>query len=238
MKHGLVLFLIFVAMNAFSFPNEDKSAESFITLLERHDYWKRASTRGTDAKPQTPLENLQSLNPNLIHLDRYSRIHMDYGNQRKEQDPHHLFTCLELQFHHNEDIPFANDSKIQRYPRCFATDQLNALPDSLMSQAFPLWKYQELVHQRIQWQHLEYIKWYGIRYHNYVYIIYTIPVMWIIGIIMFIIAFTSDTLTFSTITKFVIFISIGSMVTLRAFTTKTNHKEQAHTRDKDETELN
>ena len=152
--------------------DSDKTARSFVQLLEIHDYWHRASTLGSDAKPVPDLADLARLNPDLSHLISYDRIHMDYGYRRKQRDPMHHFTILELTFRERADIPLADTTDVQRFPEC---DGLNGNERALV---FPLWRYRNLVHHSVRWEHREYIRWYAIRHGRKVFVLYTIPVKW------------------------------------------------------------
>lgn len=176
----IVSFILFCFFSMFLFSQQPKTAESFVTLLEMHDYWKRASAKNGDAMPPTPLAELQSTNPILNNLTDYSRIHLDYGNQGRERDPMHDFTILEMQFKNREDIPFINKNTLQRYPCCVGSLMFETeMTDSEKTQVFPLWLYKALEHgQVMNWKHREYIAWYGIRYDHTVFIIYTIPTAW------------------------------------------------------------
>lgn len=171
--------LIFFMLNIPLFSKNEKTAEHFVSLLETHDYWKRASSQGKDAAVPLLLAELQSTNPALNLLESYDRIHMDYGNQRRQRDPMHAFTILEMQFKEKKDIPGVNEDVVQKYPRCAGSLMFETLSDSEKVQVFPFWQYKELEHGEVMnWRHREYIEWYAIRYNKTVFILYTIPVAW------------------------------------------------------------
>jgi hypothetical protein len=53
--------------------------------MEENDYWFRASNKGEDADPLPTLTELKLKNSNIGQLERYNRIHMDYGYPRRER---------------------------------------------------------------------------------------------------------------------------------------------------------
>ncbi len=161
-----------------TYAQQEKTAKLFVFNLETYDYWRQASCIGNDAKPPKLLTYLQSKNPTLNKLTEYVRIHMDYGYSGRERDPMHRFTILELKYKNKKDIPFADNQNIQIYPICASLLYFEKLHKHMKTQVFPLWNYKELVHHKIYWDHREYIEWYGIRYKNSVFLIYTIPTMW------------------------------------------------------------
>jgi len=176
MRVAITVLLLSGAVN-FACAQDQKSAEAFVKLLETYDYWKRASNGSGEQNTFLPLTELNGQSPILQQLKSCNRIHLDYGWQRRERDPMHEYTILELQFNDRTDIPNFNAQTIQLYQLCAGTSDLEDLTAAEKTSIFPVWEYRELVHlHEINWRYREYIKWHGIRYDNKVYILYTIPV--------------------------------------------------------------
>ena len=152
--------LLFTCVNVLGndHPPLEKSAENFVELLEKHDFWKRAKVLSTDRVLLPSLDSLKKLDSEFENIINYNLIKMHYGYQRYFSGYHHFVIC-ELIYNDKQNIP--NDSSLH-------TSRGNI---------FPLWKYKRLVdpEQTIRWEHHEYISWRAFRFNTSVYVIYTTP---------------------------------------------------------------